>query len=282
MCAGFSSSAIEAAGCTSSGITEGSVAASRYFTVRMPPVAAASAAMNRSAAGWSCRKLVWEINASSASPRSVTSTVGFLRMRRIAVEQHDGRDPQLGIGQRLQSEGRRRHLGLRRFGVLDDRQRLAVRPDPPVVVDRDRLVRHVAVHRAERPRCGGLAAARRADQHHHLPVRRRDAGGVQHPGPPASRLDRRERHLLREAREHGGAVRSVRCDRVDRLGRGIRQRVRPRGPNGRLIVLVERGQIDRDARADGVDEESSGHTGSLRGTCCRAVNSTTASAHVKP
>ena len=118
MCAGIAGTTIGAAGRTSSGITEGSVAASRYFTVRMPPVAAASAAMNRSAAGWSCRKLVCEISSSSASPTSVTSTVGSLGMRRIAVEQHDGRHAQLGIGKRLQSESRRRQLGLRRGGVL--------------------------------------------------------------------------------------------------------------------------------------------------------------------
>ena len=50
-CAGIAGTTIGPAGRTSSGITEGSVAASRYFTLRMPPVAAASAAMNRSAAG---------------------------------------------------------------------------------------------------------------------------------------------------------------------------------------------------------------------------------------
>ena len=246
------------------------MAASRYFTVRMPPVAAASAAMNRSAAGWSCRKLVCETNSSSASPRSVTSTAGASGCdgSRSSSTTAATRSSASGSGCSPRADGGSWVFGAAR--VFDDRQRLAVRPHPPVVVDRDRLIRHVAVDRAERPRCGGLAAARRADQHHHLTVRRRDAGGVQHPRPPARGLDRRERHLLREAREHVHALGSVRRHRLDRLGRGIRQRIRPRSPHGRLIVLVERGQIDRDARADGVDEESSGHIGSLRGTCCRA------------
>ena len=258
------------------------MAASRYFTVRMPPVAAASAAMNRSAAGWSCRKLVCEISSLERVTEIGDLDTRNLGMRRIAIEQHHGRDAQLGVGERLQSERRRRQLRLRRGRVLDDRQRLAVRPHPSVVVDRDRLVRHVAVDRAERPRCGGLAAARRADEHHHLTVRRRDARGVQHPCAPARGLDRRERHLLREAGEHVRALGSVRRDRLDRLGRGIRQGVRPRGPDRRLIALVERGQIDRDARADGVDEESSCHNGSLRGTCRRPMTTAIRAAHVNP
>ena len=88
-------------------MTEGSVAASRYFTVRMPPVAAASAAMNRSAAGWSCRKLVCEIELLERVAEIGDLDDRNLGMRRIAVEQHDGGDAQLGIGQRLQPERRR-------------------------------------------------------------------------------------------------------------------------------------------------------------------------------
>ncbi len=267
----MSGTAIRAAGRASSGITEGSVAASRYLTVRMPPVAAARAEMKRSAAGWSWRKLVCDTSSLSASPTSVTSTWGVsgCAASRSSSTTAATRSSASGRGSRPSADGGCWVFGAR--GILDDRQRLAVGPHSSVVVDRDRLVGDVSVGGTQRARRGGLAAAGGPDEHHDLPVGRRDARGVQHPCPSARGFDARERHLLREAREHVHASAAAGRDGLDRLRIGIHGRIRPRRADGRLVAVVQRAQIDRDDRADGVDEKCSGHVESLRGCVAAAV-----------
>ena len=102
-------------------------------------------------------------------------------------------------------------------------------------------------------------------------------GGIRHAVPEIAEQHRRFAHPGTESVITTFTASSARAQQALSAGSGviIHEWVERWGG-------AERGQIDRDARADGVDEESSGHTGSLRGTCCRAVNSTTASAHVKP
>ena len=193
----------------------------------------------------------------------------------IAVEQHHGGDVQLDIRKRLKPESRGRDLSLRSARLFDHRQRLAVGPDPAVVIDRDRLIGDIAVDGAERARRGRLASARGPDQHHDGAVGCRDARGVQHPCASARGFDRGEGHLLRKAREHLRPAAAHRNDRIDRLARRGRPcidgGVRPCLANRSLVALIQTAEVDRDTRADRVDEKSSGHTGSVRGTCCRAV-----------